>query len=81
MTKQAAWLVARVTLTLTSLPLLAACRQPPADHALVVRHPESKCALIAFSGCAALAPAPQSPTPDVEETDAADGGAPAVVHQ
>lgn len=46
------------------------CAAPP-THALVVRHPELKCALVAFSGCAALgldrretrrtAPAPPPP--------------------
>jgi hypothetical protein len=29
------------------------CAAPPV-HALIVRHPEQKCALIAFSGCRTL---------------------------
>jgi hypothetical protein len=42
---------------------LSACAGPAPTHALVVRHPELKCALIAFSGCAALFP----PEPEGEE--------------
>jgi hypothetical protein len=36
--------------------VLAACSGPAPTHALVVRHPERKCALIKFSGCALLLP-------------------------
>ena len=46
---------------------LAACAGPPPSHALTVRHPELKCALIAFSGCGALV-APQ-PEQDAELGD------------
>jgi hypothetical protein len=45
---------------------------PPPSHALTVRHPELKCALIAFSGCGAFAPVEESDTaePDAAEPDA-----------
>jgi hypothetical protein len=33
---------------------LAACTHPPPSHALIVRHPERKCALVWFPSCAAL---------------------------
>lgn len=39
---------------------LAGCTGPPPSHALVVRHPERKCALIMFPGCAALLPEPHA---------------------
>jgi hypothetical protein len=35
--------------------LTQACARPPVSTALVVRSLQSKCALIAFSGCAAFA--------------------------
>ena len=46
----------RATLAFVCLAALGACAGPAPTHALVVRHPELKCALIAFSGCAALVP-------------------------
>jgi hypothetical protein len=42
----------------------SACAGPPPTHALIVRHPERKCALIAFSGCGAFVEAAQEPSPD-----------------
>ena len=45
----------RVALVLALTTTLGACVGPPPSHALVVRHPELKCALIAFSGCRAFA--------------------------
>lgn len=46
---------------------LCSCLGPPPSHALVVRNLELKCALIAFSGCAAF-------TSEEEEIDDGDGG-------
>lgn len=43
----------RIALALLA-SLLGSCLGPPPSHALVVRHPELKCALIAFSGCSAF---------------------------
>ncbi len=37
---------------------LCSCQGPPPNHALPVRDLAGKCALIAFSGCAALMPEP-----------------------
>jgi hypothetical protein len=51
---------ARTALALATAVLMAACQGRPPTHALVVRHPERKCALIKFSGCALLLP----PDPD-----------------
>jgi hypothetical protein len=31
-----------------------ACARPPPSHALIVRDPASKCALVMFSGCAVV---------------------------
>jgi len=46
----------RIIFVLALLAPLSACVGPPPSHALVVRHPELKCALIAFSGCSAFVP-------------------------
>jgi hypothetical protein len=40
---------------LGAVALSHACVRPPVNTALIVRNLESKCALIAFSGCAAFA--------------------------
>lgn len=45
----------RIALALALSAALGACVGPPPSHALVVRHLALKCALIAFSGCAAFA--------------------------
>jgi len=44
----------RLALSAVLAVALGACVGPPPTHVLIVRHPESKCALIAFSGCAAF---------------------------
>jgi hypothetical protein len=59
--------VARSALALAIAVLALSCTTQPPMHALVVRHPERKCALIKFSGCALLLP----PEADAD----ADGGA------
>jgi hypothetical protein len=54
----------------------AACAAAPPNHALVVRHPERKCALIRFSGCALLFPEAQgAPAAD------SDGGVETPAHR
>ena len=66
----------RVTLALIAFaaPALGSCLGPPPSHALVVRHPERKCALIAFSGCGAFmsddAPLEQDDDAGFEDDDA-----------
>ncbi len=62
----------KIALVLGMVGLLSACMGPPPSHALTVRHPELKCALIAFSGCGAFAPVEESDTaePDAAEPDA-----------
>ena len=44
----------RAALLLLVSAATSSCVGPPPSHALVVRHPELKCALIAFSGCGAF---------------------------
>lgn len=46
--------------------VLGACAGPPPSHALTVRHPELKCALIAFSNCGAFARPPAADEGDAE---------------
>lgn len=53
-------MVFRAALALAVTMLLGSCLGPPPSHALVVRNLESKCALIAFSGCGAFYPPPAS---------------------
>lgn len=64
----------KVALTIVLLSL-GACAGPPPSHALVVRHPELKCALIAFSSCGALMPAKDEPLAEEDAGDE-DAGAP-----
>lgn len=52
----------RASLGLLVLLALGSCLGPPPSHALVVRNLEGKCALVAFSYCAALEP-PEAPEP------------------
>jgi hypothetical protein len=59
----------KIALMLGMLVMLSACVGPPPSHALTVRHPELKCALVAFSNCGAFAPEPDEP---IEEQDAGD---------
>lgn len=59
----------KTALILVMLGLLSACVGPPPSHALTVRHPELKCALIAFSGCGAFAPEPAADEGDAEIDD------------
>ncbi|HEX2679280.1 MAG TPA: hypothetical protein VHM19_21665 [Polyangiales bacterium] len=47
------------------LLVASACVGPPPSKALIVRHPETKCALISFSGCER--PAPPAPADEDEE--------------
>jgi hypothetical protein len=61
----------RIALALGLLATLCSCLGPPPSHALVVRNLELKCALIAFSGCAAFADEEREPDAGI---DAADGG-------
>lgn len=44
--------------------VLGACAGPPPTHVLIVRHPELKCALIAFSRCGVTAG--NMPQPEAE---------------
>jgi hypothetical protein len=53
-------------LALAAAAMTAACAGPPPTHALVVRHPERKCALIKFSGCALLLPPAAESDPDAD---------------
>jgi hypothetical protein len=50
-----------VLLCATAFICAAACVSPPPRHVLIVRHPERKCALIRFSGCALLLAHEQEP--------------------
>lgn len=50
---------------------LVACAAPTPTHALVVRHPEGKCALIAFSGCSAFVEPEQQAQSDDAGAEAA----------
>jgi hypothetical protein len=59
----------KIAFMLGMLALLGACVGPPPSHALTVRHPELKCALIAFSNCGAFMPLADEPS---EEEDAGD---------
>jgi hypothetical protein len=65
---------------LSACAITACVSGPPPTHALVVRHLERKCALIAFSGCAALMAAPRPEHEEREElqeplTEDLDAGA------
>ena len=64
----------KIAFTLALLSL-GACAGPPPSHALVVRHPELKCALIAFSSCGALMPVAEEPLDEADAGDE-DAGAP-----
>jgi len=46
--------VSRILLCALATAWACACAGPPPSHALIVRHPASKCALVNFSGCAVL---------------------------
>lgn len=58
----------RALFAIAMLVALGACAGPPPSHALTVRHPELKCALIAFSGCGALVPEEREP-PELEQDE------------
>lgn len=65
---------ARAAVAVGLLWPLSACLGPPPSHALVVRNLELKCALIAFSGCAAFASEPEPFEPEyLEQPDAGAG--------
>jgi hypothetical protein len=46
----------RAAVALLLAAKLGSCVGPPPSHALVVRNLQSKCALVAFSGCGAFHP-------------------------
>ena len=64
----------RAVLALALLIPLGSCLGPPPSHALVVRNLEAKCALIAFSGCAALYAPPERASDDDAGTEDEDAG-------
>jgi hypothetical protein len=57
-----------------ALACACGCLPPPPSHALRVRHPERKCALIWFSGCSALL-GERGDEAEQAETDADAGAA------